>query len=691
VNRRKRPAQLAASFLRAAIIGLCGGLASLLFRGATTWIQDEIGLTENILVGARTVPTWQLILTPALGALVAGLITMWVVRGSSGTGLSDVMEAVSLKSGPINFFSAMKRVVASMGIIATGGSVGREGPIITISSAASSALTKILRAPERDRGLLLGCGVAAGFASAYNAPIAGALFALEVVIGNFAVELFAPVVVASVTSTLFTWYIHQGSAQTGSPIYALPETPFQMHSLGEIIPYLALGLAAGIAAVGFQRLLTIGEGFFTRLPGPRLWKTVAGGALIGVVGIWFPEVWGNSYEAVGELLNGQGPRFPQFGPDEWVPLCGIMLALGLVKALGTAITVGSGGAGGVFTPTLFVGAGLGGAVGVIVHHFAPHATGDYGGYALVGMGCLVAGTTRAPIMAILVMYEMTRNYEIVLPLMLGCITASLVAQQLYPESIYTEKLRARGVKQPVGLEETVLVTTRVSDVMRSDPITWVDRSMTYGEMIPLATAMRASVIYVCGPEKKLLGSVQVHDLIELASMQDLGPGIIAADLMTPTKVVTSGERLSDVFDLFEDMDFDELPVVDAQRTLTGTVTRKDVMAALHIEVLKRQNLRAKFVHKDDADRATDYVELPKGVELARVTVHPDHVGRTLGSCQVRVRHHLTVVSVIRRGEEGREMRILADGKFRMEAGDQLIVLGSEDAIAKWREDCERLG
>jgi hypothetical protein len=152
-------------------------------------------------------------------------------------------------------------------------------------------------------------------------------------------------------------------------------------------------------------------------------------------------------------------------------------------------------------------------------------------------------------------------------------------------------------------------------------------------------------------------------------------------------VVTAEERLSDVFDLFEDSDLDELPVVDGDRTLTGVVTRRDVMAALHIEVLKRQNLRAKFVHKDDASRGTDYVELPKGVELARVPVHPDHVGRTLGSCQVRVRNGLTVVSVIRRGEEGRELRILADGKFRMEAGDQLIVLGAEEAIAKWREEC----
>ena len=239
MKERRRPGRLAAGFARAAIIGLCGGLASLAFREATTGLQELIGATRNILEGARGMPWWQLVITPTIGALVAGLITMWVVRGASGTGLSDVMEAVSLKSGPIPFFSAMKRVVASMGIIATGGSVGREGPIITISAAASSALTKILRAPERDRGVLLGCGVAAGFASAYNAPIAGALFALEVVIGNFAVELFAPVVVASVTSTLFTWTFKD----PGAALYSIHPSLFQRATPWEIVPYLALGAA----------------------------------------------------------------------------------------------------------------------------------------------------------------------------------------------------------------------------------------------------------------------------------------------------------------------------------------------------------------------------------------------------------------------------------------------------------------
>ncbi len=680
MRTRRRTRELVLGFARAAVIGLCGGLASLGFRAATLWCQKFSGIGEDVLEGAREMGRsgqwWLLIATPAIGALIAALIMKFVVRGGPGAGLSVVMEAVSLKSGPIKFRSALTRSIASMGIIATGGSVGREGPIIALSAAASSVMTRWMRAPARDRGVLLGCGVAAGFSAAYNAPIAGALFAMEVVLGNFAMELFAPVVVASVTATLFTWTVkgHQ------HPVYEIPA--FKMESLWELVPYLALGIASGVVAVGFQRLLVMSERGFAKLPGGLMLRMVVGGVLIGTVAIWYPEVWGNGYESVSEILNPEGTHFDN---EAWPILAGGLFVLAIVKALGTAITVGSGGSGGVFTPTLFIGAGLGGCVGVLVDHFAWHGSQSFGGYALVGMGCMVAGTTRAPIMAIIVMYEMTRNYDIVAPLMLGCITASLVAQSIYPLSIYTEELRARGVKQPVGLEETVLVTTRVADVMRAEPLTWVDQATTYGEIIPLATAARASVVYVCGAERVLRGSIRIHDLIELASMQDLGPSIIAADLMTASDVSVASDRLSDVFDLFENSDLGELPVVDANGILEGVVTRKDVMAALHIEVLKRQNLRAKFVHKDDSARGTDYVELPKGVELARVPVLPRHVGRTLGACNVRVKHRVTVVSVIRRDESGKELRILADGDFVMQAGDELIVLGALDDIGEWRQ------
>lgn len=676
----QRTGAMVATFLRAAVIGAAGGLASIAFRAATDELQNLIVHSRNILDGARELAVWQLLAIPACGALFAALVTRYLVRGGAGTGLSDVMEAVSLRSGPLGFRSAITRALASLGIIATGGSVGREGPIISISAAASSSLTRILRAPARDRGVLLGCGVAAGFAAAYNAPIAGALFALEVVLGNFAMQLFAPVVVASVTASLVTRRL--AGATT---IYEVTGEPFQLESLLEVVPYLFLGVLAGFVAVGFQRLLTVGEELFEKMPGPRISKTVLGGLIIGGIAIWFPEVWGNGYEALKELIDGEG-RFENFADVPWTQFAALLFILMVVKAIGTAVTVGSGGAGGVFTPSLLVGAGLGGGFGVVVHEIAPHATGPHGGYALVGMGCLVAGTTRAPIMAIMVIFELTLDYDIVLPLMLGCITASVIARAIHAPSIYTEKLMKRGVVQPSGLEETVLVTTRVADVMRTQPLTWVNQTLTYAEVVPLVTATRANVIHVCDDDRHLLGTIRVHDLIDLATMGDLGAGIIAADLMMEVDAVTGDETLASVVELYHENDVGELPVVEGDSMrLIGVVTRRDVMAALHREVLRRQNLRAKFVHREEAERSADYVELPRGVELARISALPSQHARTLGECQIRVNHGVTVVSVVRRDADGQEMRVLPDGDFVIRPGDQLIVIGSDEDLAAWRK------
>jgi CIC family chloride channel protein len=679
----QRTRELVEGFLRANVAGVCGGCVALVFNSALGWIGEALGVgrsgAPDALSVLREAPWWLRLALPAAGMLTAALLLRAFAGAAHGGGFADVMESVSIKRGPLPFSCTLVRAVAALAIVASGNSVGREGLIIVLSAAAASALTGVLRTPVRERGLMLGCGVAAGFAAAYNAPIAGAIFALEIVIGNFAMELFAPVVVASVTATLFTRHV----ALLRDPVYhGLPT--IELVSLVEIVPYLLLGVLAGFAAVGFQVALRRTAQFVRSLPAPREVTMAAGGLAVGALAVVYPEVWGNGYSAVSDMLHKSGDFadmsvFPEFAV--------LMITLMVVKSVATSITVGSGGSGGVFTPTLFLGAALGGAFGVLTHHLLPSVTGEYGGYALVGMGALVAGTTRAPIMAVMVMFEMTLDYDIVLPLMLGCITASLVARTLHPHSIYTEELADRGTKTPLGLEETVLVTTRAEDVMRQTP-TWVSRKTTYGEIVPLVTASRASAVNVCGDDMRFLGVIRVHDVIDLLAMGDIGPGIVAADLMSPVEPVTRDEPLSSVFEAFDLNDLDEMPIVDglATRRLVGTVTRRDVMAALHMEVLKRQNLRAKFVRREEEQAQTDYVELPKGVELARVPAHPADVGRTFGEAGIRTTHRLTVLSVVRHDESGREIRVLPDGATHVVKGDELIVIAARDDIARWRAE-----
>jgi CIC family chloride channel protein len=675
-----RTRELVEGFLRAATVGVCGGCVALLFSAAMASVQLElIGSTTTAPDAIRALPWWLRLALPGGGMLVAALFLRWVAGPSKGGGFADVMEGVSAKRGAVSFWPALTRAAAAFAIVVTGNSVGREGLIIVMSAAVASALTNLLKTPVRDRGMLLGCGVAAGFAAAYNAPIAGAIFAMEIVLGNFAMELFAPVVVASVASILVTRYVVTG---TNVPLYQIPGH-FEF-SIAEVFFYLVLGVLAGFVAAGFQTMLRRTTQFVRAIPASRIATMAAGGLLVGGIAIVYPEVWGNGYQAVSELLTKSGARFAS---AEWPMLALLMVMLMIVKATATSITVGSGGSGGVFTPSLFVGAALGGAYGVAVHRLFPEAAKDYSGYALVGMGCLVAGTTRAPIMALMVVYELTGHYDIVLPLMLGCITASLVARTVYPNSIYTEELAERGTTTPQGLEETVLVTTRVDDVMRLNP-TWVATRTTYGEIIPLVTTSRATVVNVCGDEMRFLGVIRVHDIINLLTLGDLGPGIVAADLMSPVDPVTRSDPLSSVFEAFDLNDLDEMPVVDstATRSLVGTVTRRDVMAALHMEVLKRQNLRAKFVRREDEQAQTDYVELPKGVELARIPAHPAHFGKTLGETAIRSAYRLSVLSIVRHEEDGREIRILPDATMKLAKGDELIVIGGTDDLRRWRAE-----
>lgn len=677
-GRRKEALATVVLFARAAVVGACGGLISVVFRGTLNFIQEGVGLAASLVEAARGFePWWMLPFIPVMGAIFAYLARRLLVRGGGGVGLTDVMEAVSIKRGGVSLRSAVVRSLASLGILVSGGSVGREGPIISMSAGASSALGRLLRAPVHQRPLLLGCGVAAGFAGAYNAPFAGALFALEVVLGNFAMELFAPVVIASVTSVLLT---HSLTGQ--GAIYEVTD-PFRLESPLELIPYLALGVLGGAAAVGFQRLLDRSAHWFERMPGPVLLKMMIGGLAVGTLAIWFPEVWGNGTESVTEILNQTGPRLTE---KTWYQIAAILFVLMIVKAVGTSITVGSGGAGGVFTPTLFVGAGLGGAFGMTVHQLAPHAVGPYGGYALVGMGCLVAGTTRAPIMAVMVVFEMTLDYEILPPLLLCCIVSSLVAKTLHKESIYTEKLVQRGHQLPTGLEEHVLVTSPVSDVMRAVKAT-VPPSMTCDDVFPLLTDPNVGALYVVDDDRKLLGVIRPRDVLELGRMGDVGPGIIAADLMRPVVPVTPGEPIAEVFEDYERHSLHELPVVDdlTQRRLIGCIRRADVMATLHTEVLQRQQLRAKFVHREDEERRTDYVELPDGVEVGRVGLLPDQADRTLRETDLRGTHGLEVMCVLRTAEDGNVERLLAGPDLRLEVGDELIVLGSVEALARWRE------
>ncbi len=390
--------------LVATVLGLLGGLGAVGFRlfiDAVNWAAwRRAPFSLDYVAG---LPFWWKVAAPTAGGLIVGLITWRFAREARGHGVPEVMAAVALQGGRIRPRVVIAKLLASGICIGSGGSVGREGPIVQIGSALGSTLGQWLRIDQRRLRTLVGCGAAAGIAATFNAPVAGALFAVEVILGDFGVAQFAPIVISSVAATVVSRYFLGDFPAFEVPAYSL------VHA-SELFAYAGLGVIAGLVAIAFTRTLYAVEDAFERVPVTPPLRAVIGGAMIGVIGIFVPHIFGVGYEAITEALHG---RFA------WH----FLALLVVLKILAVSITIGSGGSGGVFAPSLFIGAMLGGSVGTVVHNIWPTSTAGVGAYALVGMGAVVGAATHAPITAILIIFEMTGDYKIILPLMLAVVVS----------------------------------------------------------------------------------------------------------------------------------------------------------------------------------------------------------------------------------------------------------------------------
>ncbi|MSR65465.1 MAG: voltage-gated chloride channel ClcB [Verrucomicrobiae bacterium] len=423
-----RPSELQSTLFWAGIVGFFGGLSSVLFREAISRLQLLLTHRHGDFVEIATdLEWWGRLLVPTAGGFLAGAVLYFGMRLTRGQSSTDYLEAIALGDGVIRSRPTLVKSISSLLSIASGGSIGREGSMSQLGAWLASLVGRKAGFSTPRLRLMVACGGAAGIAAAYNAPIAGALFVAEIVLGSIAMESFGPLIFASVISTL--------TARTllgGEPIFKIPH--FHLVSGWELIPYLLLGLVAGVVAPLFLRLLRANEKLFSRLKLPAYLRLALGGLVVGVISIYVPEAWGNGYSVVSSILESQ-----------W--LWQTLLAVLLCKVIATAAMFGSGAAGGVFTPTLFVGAALGCLFGMPIHYYWPAATPS--AYALVGMGCLLAGTTHAPLMAILILFEMTLDYEIILPLMLACVTSYYVSISFGRRSIYSESLKRKEPGEPM--------------------------------------------------------------------------------------------------------------------------------------------------------------------------------------------------------------------------------------------------
>ncbi len=572
----------------AAVLGLIMAGVATAFILPLRWIEDwAAGQPRSRML-------WLVPLAPIAGALLTGVI-LRIIGETAMPGVSAVMYSIHRRRARLDLKLALAKWIASTFTIGSGGSAGPEGPIVTIGSVIGSNFSRLFKANVQDRVTLLGCGAAAGIASVFNAPFAGIFFALEVLLRDFSMRTFTPVVIAAVISAAWT------QAMLGDDALFARNAEFSagVFAMVEIPNYILLGVIGGCVAAGFTRGIYRVQGWFDQLRAPTILKPAIGATMLGALGLlWLmlldsprgaPDFYGGGYSAVRALLT-PAMYFQSDGSTlvAWNLFVTIVL-LGAIKAIATCLTIGSGGSGGLFAPSLLMGACAGGAVGYVVNSLGWFPSASPAHYALVGMAAMLAGTAHAPLTGILLVYELTRDYTIILPLMLATVISTIVARLIHPDSVYTAKLTQMGVRVGSAGDMTVLRRLGVLDVPLLNAVT-VHEDETAQHLLELSEQHSVRDFVVVDDRDRYVGMVTGADLAAALVYREAIPLLTVQELMrTDLPTITREETLDVALDKFSRHDAQSLAVLAAGSGMVrGLITRTQLMERYQRALEERQ-------------------------------------------------------------------------------------------------------
>lgn len=588
----------------AALIGTIGGLVAAVF--ATIVQAAGGGLFHLQQSGPATQMALLLLAIPAVGGLAVGLIQFRLTKSGVINGVPEVIESLARNKGEIKASVGANKAVTATATLATGGSAGIEGPIISIGSSLGSVIARKLHIKPEHMPALIGCGAASATAGIFNAPIAGVLFVLEVILRDFSVRTFMPIVVAAVFGTAVaqqTLELYHGDAAAeagvASALFVVPEA---MHDykfeLPEAPAYLALGLACGLAGLTLAGSMRLSNKAWQRTPLPAWFRPAVGGLLLGVMGLLFlrylpgaeefgkatnyeqPTFMGNGYPVIESLLDPKNYDAAELSIV-------LLLAIVVFKIVGTALTLGSGGSGGVIAPSLFVGAALGGLFAVTLNQLGIFPGATPATYALAGMAGVMAATLHCPLTAFLLVFEITQDYKVILPVMLVAIVSTTCAQFLHRDSIYSDLLRRKGIRHGQLADMTLLRRMTVADVPVSEAVSVV-QSDPAQRLIDLASQCAVTDFVVCDEAGRCEGMVVGDDVRTTLVQREAVPLMIVAELMrTDLPTVRPGDTLDIVLDMFAKHEVSSLPIVDAGEVVTGMITRSRLLRTYQGQLSQR--------------------------------------------------------------------------------------------------------
>ncbi|MEP3113603.1 chloride channel protein [Nisaea sp.] len=547
----------------AVAVGIAAAFAAVLFRELIGLIQTGFfGFDhERVASGVAGLAWWHVLLAPALGGLLIGLYVCFLMPGGRPQGVADVIEANALRAGRMSGRAGLGAALLSAASIGSGASVGREGPAVHLGATIASYMGRRFRLARSQSRTLLGCGVAAAVAASFNAPVAGVFFALEVVIGHYALTAFAPIVIASVAGTIVS------RAYFGDvPAFIVP--PHEIASFLEFGAFALLGVVAAGAAITFMRLVSAMQSLANHTRLPSWIRPAVGGLAVGALAIFFPELLGVGYEAMDNALN-----------ENYV--LAALIGLALLKMLATAISLGFGFGGGIFSPSLFIGAMVGGAFGIIASIPYPQLSSGHGAYTLVGMGAVSGAVLGAPISTMLIIVELTGDYRLTIAVMVAVVIASLLTRTLHGPSFFHNQLEARGVTVRGGHDVEVLSGMTVLDLLHED-VTVIRNDAGLEDVRAALLKANGGVVFVTDGGGQLAGTL---------TLAALGPDVFTGDsqrvfelgpfLDKSRPVLLASEKVGPVIDSFAGVSDGILPVVRGRDApvLIGWLEETDVMRA----------------------------------------------------------------------------------------------------------------
>lgn len=622
-----------------------------LFTGVSVWLFKFLFQTLQRILYLQ-ITGWVVILIPVVGGLLVSIITIRWIGNEKLHGTAAIMQAVALSGGRLHYEKTPVKTLAAVLSIGTGASVGPEDPSVQIGSSIGSLFGQLFRQPEDRIRTLVAAGAASAIAAAFNAPIAGVFFALEIILGEIGAGTLGMVLIASVTSSVFTQAV-----SGNSPAFLVPAYDFV--SMLEIPLYLVLGLLAGPISAAYVHLVYLFQDVFSRWHVSRYVKTVSAGLVIGLVGYFFPQSLGVGYETIGAVLNQT-----QTGVT-------LILILLTTKLILTPVSIGGGFVGGVFAPSLFLGSMLGGAFGWTASAVFPGLGLHPAAFALVGMAAVLAGAVHAPLTAILLLFEMTNDYRIILPLMFAVAVSLIVSQKLQKDSVYNLGLARHGIRLDRGRDLEVLSGLTVDEVMcRQTDV--LDENLTRQQAVDHLTASHHHGLPVVDSENHLTGILTLQDL------KDSGSGTVADLCTREVEVAFPDERLSMALRRMSLRNVGRLPVVarDDPRRLVGILRRSDIIQSYELALTRRTARR----HREMEARLDAMT--PVNVNITDIGVETDSAAANHAMKEIPFPREC-VIATVRRGNQV----FIPRGETIIRPGDVLIVVAGGQALSAAIELC----